>query len=118
MNKGSYSGDEKVIAAHEYGHLLGIPDEYSQSNEQLNALIHQAAPGSAPSARAALDRTTVERMVLAALRQPMYSQLTSTLPTITDALREKRKLVKTKMAAAAKAGVVSRRGPQRAARPS
>ena len=34
-------------------------------------------------------------MVLAALRQPMYNQLTSTLPAVTDALREKRKLVKT-----------------------
>jgi hypothetical protein len=107
MNKGDYSGDDKVIAAHEYGHLLGIPDEYSQSNEQLNALIHQAAPGTAPSARAALDRTTVERMVLVALRQPMYNQLAATLPTVTDALRDKRKMVKKKMAAAAKAGVVT-----------
>ena len=118
MNKGGYTGDDKVIAAHEYGHLLGIPDEYSQSNEQLNALIHQAAPDTAPSARAALDRTTVERMVLVALRQPMYSQLASTLPAVTDALREKRKLVKTKMAAAARAGVVTARGPQRARRVS
>jgi hypothetical protein len=108
MNKGtSYGGDDNVIAAHEYGHLLGIPDEYSQSNEQLNALIHQAAPGTAPSARAALDRTTVERMVLAALRQPMYSQLATTLPEITDALRAKRKLVKARMAAAAREGVTS-----------
>ncbi len=107
MNKGNYGGDEKVIAAHEYGHLLGIPDEYSQSNEQLNALIHQAAPGTAPSARAALDRITVQRMVLAALRQPMYSQLSATLPEVTEALRAKRQLVKTRMAAAARESVVS-----------
>ncbi len=107
MNKGGYSGDDKVIAAHEYGHLLGIPDEYSQSNEQLNALIHQAAPDTAPSARAALDRTTVQRMVLAALRQPMYTQLSATLPEVTQALRAKRKLVKARMAAAARESVVS-----------
>ncbi len=108
MNKGTrYSGDDNVIAAHEYGHLLGIPDEYSQSNEQLNALIHQAAPGSAPSARAALDRTTVERMVLSALQQPMIDQLVSAMPAVTEALRARRKAVKTKMAAAAKAGVIT-----------
>ncbi len=106
-NKGNYKADEKIIAAHEYGHLLGIPDEYSQSNEQLNALIHQAAPGSAPSVGAALDRTTVERMVLASLRQPLYLQLNAALPTVTDALRAKRPLVKKKMSAAAKSGVTS-----------
>jgi len=107
MNKGNYTGDEKVIAAHEYGHLLGIPDEYSQSNEQLNALIHQAAPGDAPSSRAALDRATVERMVLVALTAPLSAQLGAAMPAITDSLRAKRKLVKTKMAAAAKAAAVS-----------
>ena len=108
MNKGtSYGGDDKVIAAHEYGHLLGIPDEYSQSNEQLNALIHQAAPGSAPSARAALDKATVGRMVFSSLKLPLLSQLDAAMPTITDALRAKRRLVKQKMAAAARAGVVA-----------
>jgi hypothetical protein len=108
MNKGtSYSGDDKVIAAHEYGHLLGIPDEYSQSNEQLNALIHQAAPGSAPSARAALDKATVERMVYSSLKLPLLNQLDASMPAITTALRTKEPLVQQKMAAAARAGVVA-----------
>lgn len=108
MNKGtSYSGDDKVIAAHEYGHLLGIPDEYSQSNEQLNALIHQAAPSSAPSARAALDKATVERMVLSSLMSPLLGQLNAAMPTITNALRAERPLLKQKMAAAARTGVLS-----------
>ena len=108
MNKGtSYSGDDKVIAAHEYGHLLGIPDEYSQSNEQLNALIHQAAPSSAPSARAALDRASVERMVLSSMMLPLLRQLDLAMPTVTDALRAERPLLKQKMTAAARDGVVS-----------
>jgi hypothetical protein len=107
LNKGTYSADEKLIAAHEYGHLIGIPDEYSQSNEQLNALIHQAAPKGAPSARAALDRSTVERMVLTGLQQPLYDQLVTAMPTVTEALRAKRAAVKQKMAAAAKTGVIA-----------
>jgi hypothetical protein len=107
LNKGAYNGDEKIIAAHEYGHLIGIPDEYSQSNEQLNALLHQAAPKDAPSSHAALDRKSVERMVLTALRQPLYDKLGSTMPSVTDALRAKRALVKQRMAAAARTGVVA-----------
>ena len=75
LNKGNYSNDDNVIAAHEYGHLLGIDDEYSQSNEMLNALLHQAAPENAPSAMAALDKKTVERMVLASLKRPLLDRL-------------------------------------------
>lgn len=106
LNKGNYSANDSVIAAHEYGHLLGIDDEYSQSNEMLNALLHQAAPGNAPSAMKALDSKTVERMVLAALSKPLQAQLASMLPAVTDAFRAKRALVKTKMAAAARSGIV------------
>ena len=106
LNKGNYSNDDNVIAAHEYGHLLGIDDEYSQSNEMLNALLHQAAPKNAPSAMAALDKKTVERMVLASLKRPLLDRLAATLPAVTDAFRAKRAAVKTKMAAAARSGVV------------
>ena len=106
LNKGDYSDDDKVIAAHEYGHLLGIDDEYSQSNEMLNALLHQAAPKNAPSAKAALDKKTIEQMVLASLKQPLLDQLKSTLPAVTDAFRAKRATVKAKMAAAARSGIV------------
>ena len=105
INKGTYKADENVIAAHEYGHLIGIPDEYSQSNEQMNALLHQAAPSTAPSAQAALDRKTVERMVLSSLRDPLYSALNTAMPSVTDALRAKRAAVKKQLAAAARAGV-------------
>ena len=105
INKGTYKADENVIAAHEYGHLLGIPDEYSQSNEQMNALLHQAAPATAPSAQAALDKKTVERMVLSSLRAPLQDALAAAMPSVTDALRAKRAAVKKQMAAAARAGV-------------
>ncbi len=108
MNKGTaYSGDDKVIAAHEYGHLLGIPDEYSQNNQQLNALMHQAAPGDAPSAGKALDKATIERMVLLALKLPMLRQLDIAMPQLVAAIQAQRKLVSRRMAAAARAGAAS-----------
>ena len=83
----AYPHTDDVIYAHEYGHMLGIPDEYSQSNEQLNALLHQAAPKTAASSRAALDKTTIERMALAALRDPLLAQLQAAIPLMTGALR-------------------------------
>jgi hypothetical protein len=107
LNKGRYELDEAVIAAHEYGHLLGIADEYSQSNEQLNALIHQAAPAGAASARKALDRPSVEAMVLASMKTPLIDQLGLNLPSIAVAMRAKRAAVKVKMAQAAKEGALS-----------
>jgi hypothetical protein len=105
VNQGTYKADTNVIAAHEYGHLIGIPDEYSQSNVQMNALLHQAAPKTAPSAHAALEKETVKRMVLIALRRPLLTALDASMPAVTDALRSKRAAVKKQMAAAARAGV-------------
>lgn len=107
MDKGTYSGDDKVITAHEYGHLLGIPDEYSQSNEQINALIHQAAPGNAPSVGKALDKETVKRMVLVSLREPMYWKLDAALPRVAAALGTQRAQVTRRLRDAAKTAVVS-----------
>jgi hypothetical protein len=107
MNKGTYSGDEKVITAHEYGHLLGIDDEYSQSNEMLNAMLHDAAPGDAPSAGKALDKATVERMVLVSMKAPLLTQLDAAMPQLVGAIQAQRKLVKTRMASAARTAAVS-----------
>jgi hypothetical protein len=106
MNKGtSYGNDDAVIAAHEYGHLLGVPDEYSSSNSQLNALIHQAAPAGAPSAGPALDRASVQHMVLNALKQPLVDALAASSAPITAAIRARKENVKTLMVAATRAGV-------------
>jgi hypothetical protein len=55
---------------------------------------------------AALDKKTVERMVLSSLKKPLLDRLKATLPAVTDAFRAKRAAVKTKMAAAARSGVV------------
>src|SRR5690606_25881411 len=78
-----------------------------QSNEQMNALLHQAAPKSAPSSMAALDKKTVERMALAALSNPLYSQMSAAMPGITAALQSGRKQVKARMSVAARDAVRS-----------
>jgi len=101
-DNGVYPADEKIIYAHEYGHLLGIPDEYSQSNEQMNLLLHNASPGQASSSMKALDKKTIERMALAVITPHMNQQLGSTMGAVTDAIRNQRKVVKLAMAKAAR----------------
>jgi hypothetical protein len=101
-NDGVYPAGNNIIYAHEYGHLIGISDEYSQNNEQLNLLLHKAAPGTAASSMAALDQKTVERMALKALTAPLVGQLQATIAAVTDAIRAQRKPVKAKMARAAR----------------
>lgn len=101
-NDAVYPAEDKIIYAHEYGHLIGIPDEYSQSNEQMNQLIHKAAGGAAASSKAALDKKTIERMALAVITPHLKGQLGSTVGLVADAIRGQRRLVKTKMAKAAR----------------
>lgn len=71
MNMGDYdTGDPNEAvktAAHEYGHLLGIPDEYSQSNAQMHKLMHQASPTIAAGEDQKLDDAATKYMVLRAM---------------------------------------------------
>lgn len=75
MNRGNYPFSEQAIYAHEYGHLIGLPDEYSHSNPQMHALLHEIDPGTAAARSAALDRATVQRVVMAALTRPLFDRL-------------------------------------------
>ncbi len=54
-------------AAHEYGHLLGIPDEYSQSNANMHKLMHQASPTLSAGQDNLLDDSARKWMVLRAM---------------------------------------------------
>lgn len=104
-DESAYPAQDSVIYAHEYGHLLGIPDEYSQSNQQMNLLLHQASPTGAAAALQALDRTTVERMVLRAMAQPLYDQLTTAMGPVITALQAQRPKATTLMTAALRTGI-------------
>ena len=76
MDKGtSYPYPEEAIYAHEYGHLLGLSDEYSHSNPQMHALLHDIDPKTAAARGTALDTESVRRMVLAALTRPLFNRL-------------------------------------------
>jgi hypothetical protein len=102
-----YPDSDAMIYAHEYGHLMGINDEYSQSNEQMNQLIHRAAPGTAASSMAALDKKTLELMALALLSRPLFAQLRASLGAVKTAIAGQKKSVKKKMTEAAKAAAKS-----------
>jgi len=86
MNRGGYPFTEEQIYAHEYGHLIGLPDEYSHSNPQMHALLHDIDPGTSASRGAALDRETVRRMVMAALTRPLFLRLNAASGEISTAL--------------------------------
>ncbi|MET0966965.1 MAG: hypothetical protein ABWZ02_11230 [Nakamurella sp.] len=87
MNKGpNYAGaTDEAIYAHEYGHLLGLSDEYSQSNPQMHALMHEMDPGTASERGKAMDRESVRRMVLAALFRPLMDRVSASTVEISKA---------------------------------
>lgn len=87
MDKGKYPFTEDQIYAHEYGHLIGLADEYSQSNPQMHALLHDIDPATAASRGAAMDRAAVRRSVLAALTRPLFDRLSSAMTHVGAALR-------------------------------
>ncbi|MCL4871863.1 MAG: hypothetical protein KJ063_23130 [Anaerolineae bacterium] len=70
-----YPASFDSIYAHEYGHLLGIPDEYSLSNPNMHALFHDVSPSQETQMNNALDRAGIREMVLAAIRPRMLAQI-------------------------------------------
>jgi hypothetical protein len=86
MNPGTYAGmNQEAIYAHEYGHLLGLSDEYSHSNPQMHALLHGIDPATASERGKTMDRETVRRMVLAALTRPLMDRVTASTNEIARA---------------------------------
>jgi hypothetical protein len=83
-----------AIAAHEYGHLIGINDEYFRSDDQTHQMLHRMG-GGAKNADKELDRSTVRQMVTVALYNPILDRMNANMATITGAfLAEKKNLTK------------------------
>jgi hypothetical protein len=84
MTKGAaYPAPQEVIAAHEYGHLIGINDEYSQSNPSMHALLHQASPGGTTSADQQIDAAQTKAMILTALQPALQTAVDAAAGDIT-----------------------------------
>lgn len=77
MNKNNavYPASFQSIYAHEYGHLIGLPDEYSLSNPNMHALFHNISPTSETQMNNQLDKAGIREMVLAAIRPRMLAQI-------------------------------------------
>jgi hypothetical protein len=70
-----YPADPSVIYAHEYGHLLGIPDEYSLSHADVHARIHGAEPARAAAMQGDLDKGAARIIMLRALAPHVLPRL-------------------------------------------
>ena len=100
MNPGTYAGmNQEAIYAHEYGHLLGLSDEYSHSNPQMHALLHGIDPGTASERGKTMDRESVRKMVLAALTRPLMDRVTASTDEIARAFGAGKAPVVTALAA-------------------
>lgn len=97
MNKGDYPFSEEAIYAHEYGHLLGLSDEYSHSNPQMHALLHDIDPTTSAARGTALDTETVKRMVIAALTRPLHNRLHSAVREISAVIGRGSKPLRTSL---------------------
>ena len=76
LNKGTYSDDDSVIAAHEIRpsarHRRRVQPEQPDAQQPCST---RRLPAARPSAMAELDKKTVERMVLSSLQQPLVDLL-------------------------------------------
>lgn len=74
-NNANYPASFESIYAHEYGHLIGLADEYSLSNPNMHALFHDISPTSETQMNNQLDKAGIREMVLAAIRPRMLAQI-------------------------------------------
>ena len=77
-------------AAHEYGHLLGIPDEYSQSNANMHKLMHQASPTLSAGQDNLLDDSARKWMVLRAMYPALARHAKTGATTATAAIAKQK----------------------------
>ena len=89
LDPASYSGGVADTYAHEFGHLLGIPDEYSLGNPAAHDLMHQIStnPATRATMDEAIDAAGVREMILAAIRPAIQSRLRSQAADLSVALQ-------------------------------
>jgi hypothetical protein len=80
------------IYAHEYGHMLGLPDEYSQSNADMHAILHRASPGKDTGKQ--LDRAATRYIVMRALAPKLRTQVDGLAGTVAGELEASRATIR------------------------
>lgn len=104
MNRGTYGGSAESTYAHEFGHLIGINDEYSRSNDQMHRMMHQVSPLQATRMNRELDRETSKRMILAALRPQLRANVATMGADVAAAFTEMRESLQQQLAQGIRAG--------------
>ena len=97
-NNAVYPASFDSIYAHEYGHLLGIPDEYSLSNPNMHALFYNISPSQETQMNNSLDRAGIREMVLAAIRPRMLAQINTISSEAAAALEQQKATMSQRLA--------------------
>jgi hypothetical protein len=82
-----------AIYAHEYGHLLGIPDEYSISNADMHKALHglDADPKGQKEKDAALDKAGARQIVLDALQPKLLAEIQKIAGAVGEVMAESKR---------------------------
>jgi len=96
----NYAGmDVDAIAAHEYGHLIGLQDEYFRSDDQAHQLIHRMG-GGAKNSDKALDQHTLRQMVTLALFQPLNARVATNVDKVATTLLSSKEMLRKQLVGA------------------
>lgn len=95
-----------LIYAHEYGHYLGIPDEYSRSNPAMHLIMHGVTPNQADRDKMdkQIDAASSEEIILAAMMPQLQSHMNAISKAMLDAIKDQKKVILRRMSAALRTG--------------
>ncbi len=88
-----------AIYAHEYGHLLGIPDEYSQGNADMHLRLH-AISGRGGEMGKALDKAGNRQIILDAIQPHLRRAIGNVSTAAAEAFRTQRSVLRAQLSAA------------------
>lgn len=93
------SMDLDAVTAHEYGHLVGLPDEYSQSNDFMHQMLHRMG-GGAKNADKELDQFATRQMVGAAMAGPILNHLNTNVAAVAQKVEQAKDMIGKQLGAA------------------
>ncbi|MHB8629094.1 MAG: hypothetical protein ACYDBJ_22280 [Aggregatilineales bacterium] len=86
----------EAIYAHEYGHLLGLIDEYSQSSPSTHAMLHGISPNNQAEKDRMdtdLDRATSKVIILEAMRPQLLTAINTISANVATAVQGQQQLL-------------------------